>query len=180
MGNAAVKNVKAQQTGRRDLAIRLATPRDAETLAVLCGQLGYTSTPEQVRQRLEQITQDPDNAVLVAEKEDGQVIGWIQVYRRELLVQDRHAEIGGLVVAEGQRGRQVGQVLVEEAERWARARVCTAMYVRSNVIRDRAHRFYERIGYEVIKTQLAFRKVLGVDEGGATHQRQVRRTGKMR
>jgi len=34
------------------------------------------------------------------------------------------------------------------------------MSVRSNVIRDRAHKFYERQGYEHCKTQKAFRKRL--------------------
>jgi hypothetical protein len=34
------------------------------------------------------------------------------------------------------------------------------MSVRSNVIRDRAHKFYERQGYEHYKTQKAFRKPL--------------------
>jgi len=160
MGDAAAQNLDVHPGGGGTPSIRLATPCDAETLAVLAGQLGYTSSPEQVRQRLEQIVQDPDNVVLVAEGEDGQVIGWVQVYRRELLIDDRHAELGGLVVAEGRRGQRVGQLLMEEVECWARARGCTAVYVRSNVIRERAHRFYERIGYEVIKTQRALRKSL--------------------
>jgi ribosomal protein S18 acetylase RimI-like enzyme len=160
MGDAAAQNLDVHPGRSGTPSIRLATPGDAEILALLTGQLGYTSSPEQVRQRLEQTVQDPDNAVLVAEGEDGQVIGWVQVYRRELLIDDRHAELGGLVVAEGRRGQRVGQLLMEEVERWAHARGCKAVYVRSNVIRERAHRFYERIGYEVIKTQRAFRKSL--------------------
>lgn len=34
------------------------------------------------------------------------------------------------------------------------------MRVRSNVIRERAHRFYEREGYARIKAQAVFRKQL--------------------
>jgi len=168
MGDAAAQNVDSLPGGRRIPPIRFAAPGDAESLAVLAGQLGYTSSPEQVRQRLQQIVRDPDNAVLVAEGEDGQVIGWVQVYRRELLIEDRHAELGGLVVAEGRRGQRVGQMLMEEVERWARDRGCTAVNVRSNVIRERAHRFYERIGYEAIKTQRAFRKGLDIAPAGAS------------
>jgi ribosomal protein S18 acetylase RimI-like enzyme len=159
-----LRAVDSHPAGRRTPTIRPATLADVETLAVLCGQLGYASSPEQVRRRLEQIVQDPDNAVLVAEGENGQVVGWVQVYRRELLIDDRHAELGGLVVAEGQRGQRVGQLLMEEVERWARARGCKAVYVRSNVIRERAHRFYERIGYKVIKTQRAFWKGLDLTD----------------
>jgi hypothetical protein len=34
------------------------------------------------------------------------------------------------------------------------------MSVRSNVVRERAHKFYERGGYEHYKTQKSFRKPL--------------------
>jgi catechol 2,3-dioxygenase-like lactoylglutathione lyase family enzyme len=38
---------------------------------------------------------------------------------------------------------------------------CEMMRVRSNVIRERAHRFYtERLGYEVVKQQMVFGKTL--------------------
>jgi GNAT superfamily N-acetyltransferase len=70
------------------------------------------------------------------------------------------AEIGGLVVGESHRGQGVGQLLMQQAEEWARARGCRAVYLRTNVIRTDAHRFYERLGYTRIKTQHAFRKNL--------------------
>jgi GNAT superfamily N-acetyltransferase len=50
--------------------------------------------------------------------------------------------------------------LLDAAEKWARGKKCKGMSVRSNVIRDRAHAFYERQGYLHIKTQKAFRKPL--------------------
>ena len=49
---------------------------------------------------------------------------------------------------------------LEAAEDWACQHDCPSMSVRSNVIRDRAHKFYERQGYEHYKTQKAFRKTL--------------------
>jgi GNAT superfamily N-acetyltransferase len=54
----------------------------------------------------------------------------------------------------------VGARLLASAEEWARKRGCKSMSVRSNVIRERAHKFYERNGYEHYKTQKAFRKKL--------------------
>jgi GNAT superfamily N-acetyltransferase len=134
---------------------------DVDRLAVLCEQLGYPSTPAQVHQRLGQVLQDEDQAVFVAEGVAGQVVGWVQVFGRQLLVVDRHAELGGLVVDEGHRGRGVGPQLMEQAEDWARARGCEALYVRSNVVREGAHRFYEGIGYAQIKTSRVFLKDLG-------------------
>jgi GNAT superfamily N-acetyltransferase len=50
--------------------------------------------------------------------------------------------------------------LLEEVEEWAKARGCSTMRLRSNVVRKDAHRFYVNLGYEIVKRQLAFRKVL--------------------
>jgi GNAT superfamily N-acetyltransferase len=143
-----------------EIRVRAARPADAERLAVLCGQLGYPSSVERVRARLDQVQQDEGNAVLVAEGADGQVIGWVQVYVRPLVVDDLNAEVGGLVVDDRKRSEGVGRLLMEEAEAWARAHGCVAVNVRSNVIRERAHHFYETIGYRRIKTQLTLRKDL--------------------
>ncbi len=70
------------------------------------------------------------------------------------------AEVNGLVVAEEQRSLGAGARLLKAAEDWARKHGCPSMHVRSNVIRERAHKFYERLGYEHYKTQKAFRKML--------------------
>jgi len=140
--------------------IRLASPEDANCVAALCYQLGYPATQEEVQRRLNQIQQDEHHAVYVAELSNGHVVGWVHVYVGQLVVKDRQAEIGGLVVDEGYRRCGIGQLLMQQAEQWARAKECWAVYLRSNIVRKGAHVFYERIGYSDVKTQLAFRKVL--------------------
>jgi GNAT superfamily N-acetyltransferase len=157
-------NNEQEDAGMEDenerVRVRAARPADAGQLAALCGQLGYPAMAEQVRCRLDRVQQDEANAVLVAEGAGGQVIGWVQVYVRPLVVDDLNAELGGLVVDERIRSHGVGRRLMEEAEAWARAHGCEAVNVRSNVIRERAHHFYEEIGYRRIKTQLTLRKDL--------------------
>jgi GNAT superfamily N-acetyltransferase len=140
--------------------IRLVSAEDAARIAVLCQQLGYPASPEQVQQRLHRIQQNEDHVLYVAERSDGHVIGWVHVYVRQLVVTDRHAEIGGLVVGEGYHRQGVGRLLMEQVERWAREKGCGAVYVRSNVIRDDAHAFYEGIGYSNVKTSKVFCKDL--------------------
>jgi len=71
---------------------------------------------------------------------------------------ERHAELGGVVVFAEQRGRGLGRLPMEQAEGWARDGGCEVAYVRSNVAHERAHRFYEGIGYEHIKTSRVFLK----------------------
>jgi len=73
---------------------------------------------------------------------------------------ERRAEINGLVVAEQVRSQGAGAKLLHAAEQWSRKMRCTGMSVRSNVLRERAHNFYLRQGYEHYKTQKAFRKTL--------------------
>lgn len=139
--------------------IRRARPGDAAQLATLCNQLGYPSSPEEVRRRLQRL-RGPDHAVYVAEDKDGTVVGWVHIFLRPLLEEDLAAEIGGLVVDEAHRGRGIGHRLLERAERWARRRGSRAVVVRSNVIRLEAHRFYEQCGYREVKTQRVFRKAI--------------------
>ncbi len=143
----------------KELIIRPAVESDSPTIAGLCGQLGYPSTPEEVAHRLRQILSWQGQVLFVAEVE-GNVAGWIHIQVYPLPEMDLHAELGGLVVDEAHRSRGIGKLLVEKAEAWARAQGCCEMRVRSNVIRQRAHHFYQSNGYENIKTQFTFRKFL--------------------
>jgi len=143
-----------------ELKIRLAKPRDSARLADLSGQLGYPATAAQIRKRLFGIRPSSQHALFVAETRSAGVIGWIHVSKQPLLEVDLRAEINGLVVAEGQRSLGAGAKLLAAAEDWARKHGCTGMSVRSNVIRERAHQFYERNGFEHYKTQKSFRKPL--------------------
>jgi GNAT superfamily N-acetyltransferase len=142
------------------LKIRRAKSNDAPRLAELAGQLGYPTTKEQMRQRLRGIQPAAQHAIFVADSAKDGVVGWLHVSKQPLLESDIRAEVNGLVVAEGQRSLRAGARLLAAAEQWARKRGCKSMSVRSNVIRERAHKFYERNGYEHYKTQKSFRKPL--------------------
>jgi len=144
------------------IKIRKARRGDAERIAQLTGELGYPATAAQIAGRLRQLTPVSKHAVFVAESpEAGRgVVGWVHVSVSHLLESDVRAEVNGLIVAEGQRSAGAGAQLLEAAESWARHRGCRGMNVRSNVIRERAHKFYERQGYEHYKSQKAFRKPL--------------------
>lgn len=147
-------------TKENELKIRRAKSVDAPRLADLAGQLGYPATTAQLRERLRTIKPALQHAVFVAESPKDGVIGWLHVSRQPLLEEELRAEVNGLVVADGQRSLGAGARLLAAAEDWARTHGCKAMSVRSNVLRERAHKFYERNGYEHNKTQKSFRKPL--------------------
>ena len=141
------------------LKLRRARQTDAARIAELSGELGYPATEKEMKTRLAQLKPAAQHAVFLAEA-DKLVVGWIHVSVSPLLEVPRRAEVNGLIVSDGQRSHGAGAELLEAAEKWARAKGCKGMSVRSNVIRDRAHLFYERHGYVHFKTQKAFRKPL--------------------
>jgi GNAT superfamily N-acetyltransferase len=142
------------------ITIRLAKLEDSPAIAALCGQLGYPSTLAAVQNRLAQILSLADHAVFVAEHGEAGVVGWVHVYISYLLERDPQSEIGGLVVSEAHRRSRAGRLLMQHAEQWTSQHGGLAVCLRSNLVREGAHAFYRRIGYEVIKTSLTFRKAL--------------------
>jgi GNAT superfamily N-acetyltransferase len=147
------------KTSEQVLKLRRARKGDAARIAELSGELGYPATTQEIKTRLAQLKPSAQHAVFLAEVHKF-VIGWIHVSVAPLLEVPRRAEVNGLVVADGQRSHGAGAKLLEVAEKWARTKGCKGMSVRSNVIRERAHAFYERHGYQHFKTQKAFRKRL--------------------
>jgi GNAT superfamily N-acetyltransferase len=142
------------------LKIRRVKRSDAEQVAELSGQLGYPATPAQILRRIKGLKPASEHAVFVADQPGTGIVGWLHVSVAHVLESDTRAEVSGLIVAERQRSLGAGALLLDAAEKWARQHGCTAMNVRSNVIRERAHKFYERQGYEHYKSQKAFRKLL--------------------
>ena len=151
---------KMEKAKPREVRVRTAQMEDADSIAVLSGQLGYPSTATSVRRRLRNLLADNNHAVWVAEDGDGAIAGWIHVFVKQLLESVREVEIGGLVVDRNFRGQGAGKALVERTERWTRSKRLKSVYVRSNVVRKDAHIFYQKVGYQIIKTQSAFRKAL--------------------
>ena len=98
--------------------------------------------------------------VLVAiDPQDG-LAGFAHVEPRRPLITEPFAELAALVVSEAARGQRIGSALLAAAEAWAREQGFASMRVRSNVIRERAHRFYLREGYAEKKRQAVFLKQL--------------------
>jgi GNAT superfamily N-acetyltransferase len=142
------------------IEVRLAKPGDVTAIAHLAGELGYPSTAEQVRDRLAAIEGDPRCATFVAAFTGKDVIGWIHLSEDHSPGSDPRAEIANLVVDSRFRSIGTGRLLVERGEQWARERGLAVIGLHSNIIRERAHAFYLRLGYTITKSQKVFRKTL--------------------
>jgi ribosomal protein S18 acetylase RimI-like enzyme len=114
-------------------------------------RLGRSDTPGEIQKK---IARDPD-LFLVAEEEDGQIIGTViggYDGRRGLLYH--------LAVAASFRGRGVGSHLMDEIESRLRAKGCIRCYLMVLADNDEAIRYYENHGWENMEHVLTYGKNL--------------------
>ncbi len=137
-----------------DGLIRHAAADDSPALARLVGQLGYDVTAVEIEERLEQMKAE-GRAVFVAVR-GGEVVGCLSTSLMRVI--HRPAPVGRIsmmVVEERWRGQGIGAELVAAAERHLLASGCQLVEVTSNLARERAHGFYEHLGYEKTSVRLA-------------------------
>ena len=128
--------------------IRAARPGDAEALAALLRELGYPTTATGLQQRLAELAGETRLAVFVAESA-GTPIGLATAHIIRVVHSDNPvAVLSALVVAEGYRRKGVGRGLADAVAAWAQGRDAYRITVASGLVRNEAHAFYERMGYE--------------------------------
>ncbi|WP_413172421.1 GNAT family N-acetyltransferase [Anabaena azotica] len=146
------------------MTIRQAKIKDSERIAILCEQLGYSATKEQIEQRLEKIQNNNSHIIYVATLENEYVIGWAHAHISDLIIIPNQALLFGLVVDKNYRNNGIGRLLMQHIEEWADILGCEGVILRSNIKRQEAHLFYEKIGYTNIKQSVTFYKKLSSQE----------------
>jgi GNAT superfamily N-acetyltransferase len=132
---------------RTGFTIRAAAIDDAPRVAALMASLGYETTPEEMRVRLNAISAHSDYASLVA-LHDNNIVGFLGLtfglfYERN----GTYARIVALAVAAENQRTGVGRALIDAAEALAVRRGAIACLVSSGLRRLGAHLFYERLGF---------------------------------
>jgi ribosomal protein S18 acetylase RimI-like enzyme len=131
------------------LGVRRARVADAEAIARLVSELGYRTSVEQMRKRLEAIMRVDDYETLVAD-DDGHVVGVVGTRIGPLYEDDdQHGQIMALAVARQHQRRGIGRMLIEAAESSLVARGGRVLVVNSGNHRSDAHAFYESLGYSL-------------------------------
>jgi GNAT superfamily N-acetyltransferase len=129
------------------LAVRAATPGDADGLAGLMTELGYPTTAAQMTARLAAILADGDYRTFVA-CDGATIAGAIGTRTFPLYESDApYGQIMVLVVADSYRRRRVGRLLLEAAEAFFGERGASFAVVTSANRRSDAHAFYEKHGF---------------------------------
>jgi GNAT superfamily N-acetyltransferase len=152
--------VSAKSAEQIEVRVRRMTEEDAEPVNELVLQLGYPSDLGKTETAIRTVLGSEIADAFVAEDSEGRVIGWAHVFMAPFIESGPNAELGGLVVEEKHRGGGAGRALIARVEEWAKARGAHELSLRSNIVRDGAHKFYKHLGFEVQKTQHKFRKKL--------------------
>jgi len=139
------------------ITIRDAQLADAPRLTELIIELGHPIEEAQVRANLELLSER--SLLPLVATVDGAVVAMCGL--SAMVTVHRDAPVGRIsvmIVAQAHRGRGIGAMLIAEAEKRLAALGCKILEVTSNVRRERAHQFYEKLGYE--RTSYRFMKRL--------------------
>ena len=143
-----------------DCRIRPVTPADAPALRPLLAQLGYALDAAEIAARIARVAGADGHYLVLAEGADGAPDALLHVFGRAALEKPAEAVVQALVVRDGLRGRGLGRAMMALAEAWARQAGYRHISLNSQVSRDDAHAFYERLGYARYATSHQFRKAL--------------------
>lgn len=140
-----------------DIDIRRLGQMDLDGAAPLCGELGYPATGQELAPRLAALIGNEDNLLLLAER-NGETLGVIHACMLHMFIEPPQVIVLSLIVSQSARGNNVGAKLLTAAEAWAKSKGVGVVMVGSNVVRERAHRFYHAHGYAEIKRWSVLKK----------------------
>jgi ribosomal protein S18 acetylase RimI-like enzyme len=130
-----------------DLRIRDAELSDAAELAALSSELGYETTGAEMESRLVSILKDPRYKTLVALK-DEKICGMLGTFSASsYLHNDLNGRIIALVVSRESRRHGIGARLIAAAEKDFAQRGIARVTLTTRFEREKAHQFYEKLGY---------------------------------
>ena len=139
------------------MIIRKANKEDSFSIMMLSKELGYESTEEEIKNRINYLSKKDQSFLVVAEEEDN-VVGFISYEHYETVYYVPGINITGLVVFKDFRNKGIGKRLLNYAEEYAKSKSLTFVRLNSGIQRKEAHSFYKNNGYDNIKEQIRFIK----------------------
>ncbi len=144
----------AHKNDSRMLRVRRARVADLLALGRLYAELhldDYSNlkpSPARLVKAFRALARNRDHHILVAERE-GEIVGTVHllIFRHLGHGLRPAAIVENVVVSCAHRSQRIGETMLAEAARIARANRCYKMALTTNVARKRAHRFYERLGW---------------------------------
>jgi GNAT superfamily N-acetyltransferase len=119
---------------------------DYKAIAALINELGYPTSEEEARERLERINSEKTLRTMVTEF-NGRVVGFIGLSKSYAYEKGCYVRITALVVSEPFKKKGIGTELILAAEAWAKKQKALSIVLSSGTSRKEAHKFYENKGY---------------------------------
>lgn len=143
-----------------NITLRRAMISDAKAIYELCrSELGYDFSLEQVETNVRRLIGDSTNLLLVAEQ-NNELAGFVHANSHEPVYAPKMKSVMALVVREEFRKQGLGHSLVGAVENWAIESGASGVRLNSGDTMNDALHFYKSMGYEYIRTQYNFRKML--------------------
>lgn len=143
-----------------NINLRRAMISDAKAIYELCrSELGYDFSEEQVTANVRRLIGDSTNLLLVAEQ-NNELAGFVHANSHEPVYAPKMKNVVALVVREEFRKQGLGHSLVNAVENWALETGASGVRLNSGETMNDALHFYKSMGYEYIRTQYNFRKML--------------------
>lgn len=133
----------------KEIQIRSAKLSDAESIALLINQLGYATTVNQMKKRLESLEQEKNYRTIVAVS-DQLLVGLLGMSINLFWEQDgSYVRVQVLITLQSHRGQGIGKLLMQNCEAWAREVNASAIYLNcgNRAEREAAHIFYKQMGF---------------------------------
>ena len=143
-----------------NINLRRAMISDAKPIYELCrSELGYDFSLEQVEANVRRLIGDPTNLLLVAERQN-ELAGFVHANSHEPVYAPKMKSVLALVVREEYRKHGLGHALINAVENWALETGASGVRLNSGETMNDALHFYKSMGYDYIRTQYNFRKML--------------------
>lgn len=133
------------------------TPATSSDIPALCDLLkllfsqeaDFQPDDDAQRRGLARIISSPDIGLIVVARQDGQVVGMVNLlYTVSTALGDRVALLEDMVVSPGARGAGVGSQLLEQAIQFARSNGCIRITLLTDRENKSAQRFYQKLGFD--------------------------------
>jgi N-acetylglutamate synthase-like GNAT family acetyltransferase len=136
------------------LTIRRFEKEDIDEITHLTTDLGYQTTVEQMKSRMEKICLAENVWTFIAQTKN-KIVGYVGFSKNFSWEQDGDfLRIQALVVKNGERKKGVGKKLVQFVEKFAKEIDANSIVLNcgNRTEREDAHNFYKKIGFEVKTT----------------------------
>jgi GNAT superfamily N-acetyltransferase len=131
--------------------IREAEPADIVALTELMSELGYNTTPNEMKTRFENIQKHQDYKTFIATYET-EILGMVGLSKNYSYEQNGiYVRVLALVTRSSFRQKGIGKKLMDAAENWARKIGADKVLLNCGNREERAiaQLFYKKIGYQI-------------------------------